>query len=394
MSFLLRFFNVKHIVKVIQENIHWKPNCPLKHVCFNCCQLHLRLLVLNYIQIKNLIKFIFKKKNSRNDYNTNDAAANSYENKNQLCESSESSGRFSASTGKTENNSGDNSNHQSFNQQEIFVPYKTEFSTKQISLNRKENVLISYWLSPHSFYVTLNDDSNKFEKLSADLIVFYKNRPTTLDSPEIGSSIIARFPIDNLPYRAKVIDYNSKLKKYKVEFVDYGNTSIVTLEHIWMIEKRFMLLPRNAIHCSLNQIVSKSDNNFIQKGVDKYIKQNKILTCEFVRAEEENSERYFVKIESNLIDLKNGLIKDSLVSDLPEKISLKRLIGQTIHICFTEISNLGNFSIKIDYCDINLMCSYKDVQFTKDNLNLTIEFKQYLNKTCQAKVEDVTQDNM
>lgn len=161
-----------------------------------------------------------------------------------------------------------------------------------------------------------------------------------------------------------------------------------------MIEKRFMLLPRNSIHCSLNQIVSKSDNNFIQKGVDKYIKQDKILTCEFVRAEEENSERFFVKIESDLIDLKNGLIKDSLISDLSEKISLKRLIGQTIHICFTEISNLGNFSIKIDYCDINLMCSYRDVQFTKDNLNLTIEFKQYLNKTCQAKVEDVTQDNM
>lgn len=262
-------------------------------------------------------------------------------------------------------------------------------------MNTKENVLISFWLSPHSFYITLNDESNKYEKLSADLILFYKNRPTTEESPEIGSSIIARFPQDNLPYRAKVINYNSTLKKYKVEFIDYGNTSIVTLEHIWMIDKRFMALPRNAIHCSLDQIVSSRDNMFIQQGVDKYIKKDKILTCEFIRGTETDcSGRYFVKIESDFIDLKNGLMNDLLISNLPKKISLKRLQGQTIHIRFVEISNLGNFSIKIDGCDINLMCSYRDVQFTKENLNLTIEFKQYLNKTCQAKVEDVTQDNM
>lgn len=199
--------------------------------------------------------------------------------------------------------------------------------------------------------------------------------------------------MDNLPYRAKVVNFNANLKKYKVEFVDYGNTSIVTLEHIWMVEKRFMLLPRNAIHCSLVRIVSNGDNNLIQRGVDKYIKKDKILTCEFVRVDEESG-RYFVKIESDRIDLKHGLMADSLVSDLPEKITLKRLIGQTVHIRFCEISNLGNFSIQIDGCDINLMCSYRDVQFTKDHLNLTIEFKQYLMKMCQAKVEDVTQDNM
>lgn len=231
--------------------------------------------------------------------------------------------------------------------------------------------------------------------MSADLILFYKNRPTTLDSPPIGSSIIARFPVDNLPYRARVIDFNANLRKYKVEFVDYGNTSIVTLEHIWEVEKRFMFLPRNAIHCSLLQIISKSDNNLIQRGVDKYIKRDKILTCEFVNVDEaKSSERYFVKIESDFIDLKYGLMAEELVSDLPEQIVLKRLIGQTVHIRFCEISNLGNFSIQIDGCDINLMCSYRDVQFTKDNLNLTIEFKQYLQKMCQAKVEDVTQDNM
>lgn len=81
---------------------------------------------------------------------------------------------------------------------------------------------------------------------------YFKRQPTTATT---GSPVVALFPEDGVLYRAIVLEDNNP--SYRVQYVDFGNIAMV--DKIWPLEKRFIKLPAQAIHCALSSIKCKED---------------------------------------------------------------------------------------------------------------------------------------
>ena len=82
-----------------------------------------------------------------------------------------------------------------------------------------------------------------------------------LTTPEIeglqeGSLVISVFKTDSRLYRAKVekILPNGSEKKFKVRFIDYGNSSEVDAEHLFSWEPLLEVVPAQAICCKLKDL--------------------------------------------------------------------------------------------------------------------------------------------
>lgn len=78
---------------------------------------------------------------------------------------------------------------------------------------------------------------------------------------QIGTAAIAIFSEDGALYRAEVVNINAQ-KGYTVQYIDFGNCATVNQRNVYLVEKRFMQLPRLAVQCSLKDIVAINDSNW------------------------------------------------------------------------------------------------------------------------------------
>jgi hypothetical protein len=197
------------------------------------------------------------------------------------------------------------------------MPFETKFEELVVKLNSKTTVIVSEWYSPHEFYVQLKDNVHEFEDMMRRIQSVYKITTTSPDLPAVGSNVIAKFSRDQLLYRATLVDYNPTLRKYKVQFVDFGNKSIVNANDVFPVAKEFFKMPMMAIKCSLNRIISCLDWSDLKNNLDKYLnhKDNNV-ECEFLNIENDGVGIANVKIGNK--DLKSRLIDDKYVLDLPE----------------------------------------------------------------------------
>ncbi|XP_044737384.1 maternal protein tudor-like isoform X2 [Chrysoperla carnea] len=115
-----------------------------------------------------------------------------------------------------------------------------------------ENVMISWFYNPKHFYIQITSMESQFRKMMTDIQKIYKSRSPVQDAVPAGSSVIAHFSEDNLLYRATILDF--RLDKYKVRYVDYGNTNFVDKNKIFQVEKQFMELPVQSVVCTLQDI--------------------------------------------------------------------------------------------------------------------------------------------
>lgn len=201
---------------------------------------------------------------------------------------------------------------------EEFEPFDSQFIEPNIILNKREDIFMSWWTSPNEFFIYYKNVQNNLERLMKDLQKFYKNRPPTKKTPTNGSSIVARYAKDSLFYRARILNSNPDLKKYRVEFIDFGNKSIVTLDNVWEVERQFMKVPRIAISCSLIGIILNVEQTAIIDKIDLYLTKESAIQCEFLKTE--NSINY-VDVYVNGNNLRESFIKDNLVLSLPDSKS-------------------------------------------------------------------------
>jgi Tudor domain len=179
-------------------------------------------------------------------------------------------------------------------------------------------VKILYWNSPHEFCVQADGDSFKdYENMMRQIQTTY-NKGTIWSNKQaaIGDYVVARNRKDTFWYRAKITGYQPQLKKYKLEFVDVGNCQITAEEDVHAIEEEFTKLPIMAIKVSLENIVSCTDNANLTSNLNRYINQQSLITCEFLRPVDDD--RFFVNVQIGDKDLKTILIDDKFVMDLPK----------------------------------------------------------------------------
>ena len=68
-----------------------------------------------------------------------------------------------------------------------------------------------------------------------------------------GDFVLARYSLDELWYRAEVLEVTSE-SSARVSFIDFGNTETISFESMTMCPENFLELPVQAIPCSLAQV--------------------------------------------------------------------------------------------------------------------------------------------
>lgn len=93
----------------------------------------------------------------------------------------------------------------------------------------------------------------KFLEMMHKIPELYKGVKSYSGEVPVGGSVLARYPVDGVLYRATIVSVQP-FSKFIVRYVDFGNKQLVDAKDIWQIDKQLMELPKMAIHCSLTGV--------------------------------------------------------------------------------------------------------------------------------------------
>ncbi|XP_055698419.1 maternal protein tudor isoform X2 [Phlebotomus papatasi] len=272
----------------------------------------------------------------------------------------------------------------------------TDFRAIDVTFNADIDVILIYWMDPEEFYVQLKAHFTEYEAMMREIQDFYPGkRPIGGTRYENGWCVIARNSRDEMLYRAKVCDYNKKLNKYKVLFVDRGYRGVVTPDLMWPMTEKFMKLPSMAIKCSLAyNVVLDFERQDIFPHIGNYVNDTMAITCKF---HEVQDNVHLVKMNVDKGDLLEALVKDGLVKrpkDEPTpifgestEVNVKLLPGQTIRVMVTNVENLGKFDVVLEHSNIKLTATFYDIHYAKViGEDLVEQLKKFDGTYCKVKV--------
>ncbi|XP_060020196.1 tudor domain-containing protein 6 isoform X1 [Lagenorhynchus albirostris] len=216
------------------------------------------------------------------------------------------------------------------------LPLKfSEFPQKTIMPGFKTTVYVSHINDLSDFYVQLTEDEAEIDRLSERLNTV-RTRPEYYAGPPLqrGDIICAVFPEDNLWYRAVVKEHQPN-DLLSVQFIDYGNVSVVHTNTVGKLDLVNALSPRLCIHCSLRGLGAPKILN--HKEMMNYFSrrtEEAQLRCEFVQFQD--------KWEVILAD-EHGIIAEDMMSRYA--FSEKSQIGLSTQIvkgaCSKSVSRTG-----------------------------------------------------
>ncbi|XP_037698750.1 tudor domain-containing protein 6 [Choloepus didactylus] len=209
-----------------------------------------------------------------------------------------------------------------------------EFPQKTIMPGFKTTVYVSHINDPSDFYVQLTEDEAEINCLS-ERLNDVRTRPESHVGPPLqrGDVICAIFPEDNLWYRA-VVEEQQPNDLLSVQFIDYGNVSVVQTNKIGRLDIMNALLPGLCIHCSLKGlwipeiINSKEMMHYFSRRTDETQ-----IRCEFVKFQD--------RWEVILAD-EHGIIAEDMISRYV--FSEKSQIGLSTEIIKSTCSKSTNKS--------------------------------------------------
>lgn len=134
------------------------------------------------------------------------------------------------------------------------MPEPSDSQIHETSTINKFNVYVSHIDSPSQFWLQRVDEITSLNEKQEQLQLEVSNFPTINGILEEGTLCVATYSIDNLWYRAEVLDADEEITT--VRFIDYGNTDVVdnTTSHIRQIPDVWKSLERFALKCRLDVI--------------------------------------------------------------------------------------------------------------------------------------------
>ncbi|XP_013854998.1 RING finger protein 17 [Austrofundulus limnaeus] len=138
--------------------------------------------------------------------------------------------------------------------------------------NTELSAVVSHINNPSDFYIQLVDNMESL-LLSAKLQDFYSASTGFGDElnifcPVIGQACVARFE-DKLWYRAQVIGHPGG-RKVEVQYVDFGNKTILSVSDLRKIKDEFFALPAMAIHCRLADVVPVDVEKWSETSTNRF----------------------------------------------------------------------------------------------------------------------------
>jgi len=140
---------------------------------------------------------------------------------------------------------------------------QTEFTRVELpQCGQSLKAAVTHVINQHQFYIQQCSEQQKssLKSLMEQIQSVYSDENNTvlyrLRVPTVGLPCVAQFSADGNWYRAEVIDVKgSGGGLVKVLYVDYGNCELLPLDCISKLLQRFLLLPAQALRCSLAQSV-------------------------------------------------------------------------------------------------------------------------------------------
>ncbi|NXI61549.1 TDR15 protein, partial [Anseranas semipalmata] len=176
------------------------------------------------------------------------------------------------------------------------IPKLISLPQRDIEVNSEVAGYISHINSPSSFYIQFAEDENLIIQLGDELNESMVNigHENSLGELMVGDLILAEHAIDCFYYRAVIKSLKSG-KSFEVEFIDYGNTAVVSLSKICRIQKKWLTLPRLSIHCFLSTVNSAPDESWTNESISDFVSKvnDKPVICKFL---EQHGEQWKVDI--------------------------------------------------------------------------------------------------
>ena len=165
------------------------------------------------------------------------------------------------------------------------IPVDYQYPTIQLDEGNEVDVYISYVEGPASFFCQPLNLGGDLESMMQQLESAMQE-PHPLPAAPVGQVCTTKYSQDGVWYRAVVTkDSKDGDKTVTVNFVDYGNSEVTTIENLACLPKEFLVLPAQAIQCSC---VDSGIENF----PDSVVQQFRELICE--------GEQYTITIEQLL----------------------------------------------------------------------------------------------
>ncbi|XP_028622498.1 tudor domain-containing protein 6 isoform X2 [Grammomys surdaster] len=164
-------------------------------------------------------------------------------------------------------------------------PKICEFPQKTIAPGFKTSVYVSHINDLSDFYIQLIEDEAEINRLS-ERLNDVRTRPQYHAGPpwQIGDVICAVFPEDNLWYRAVVLEQQPN-DLLSVQFIDYGNMSVVHTNRTGRLGPIDAVLPALCFHCSLRGLLVPDAAVSCKEMVGYFSQRTEEaqIRCEFVK---------------------------------------------------------------------------------------------------------------
>lgn len=133
----------------------------------------------------------------------------------------------------------------------------------------------------------------------------------------VGATILARYPVDGVLYRATVMSVQP-FSKFIVRYVDFGNKQLVDAKDIWQMDKSLMDVPKMAIHCSLIGVTPSEGQWKADPEIDLCFNAPR-YQCVFQECSEE---QYKVSLWNNGVSVADMLVEKQLAKPTEHQSSV------------------------------------------------------------------------
>ncbi|CAH1253582.1 TDRD6 [Branchiostoma lanceolatum] len=145
-----------------------------------------------------------------------------------------------------------------------------DFNQLQIKKGTTEELALTHAVTPNQFFCQLLRDFQDIEDLSEKLQQFYSSdefKESFISDPEVGMRCCALYSEDSMWYRALITDVLDQ--QVEVKFVDFGNTEMLDLTEIRVLDERFAVAPAYAVECSVAH-VKPTSGTWSAKAIEKF----------------------------------------------------------------------------------------------------------------------------